>query len=260
VTTTDLLSTETFGWRPGPPERPQADFSVAFPLAGLANSYEYPRFPLPSATTSRRQSRLAYEAAVLTKRAMDVVVSLATISMLAPVFVVTAIAIKFTSPGPVFFRQERIGLHGRAFRVLKFRSMTAGAEKNVAELMAENGGYQPFYKIRNDPRVTRVGRFLRRASIDELPQLFNVLRGDMSLVGPRPQVYAEVEQYAFQHTTRLTVKPGITGLWQVSGRSDLAWPDAVRLDMRYVDTWSLAGDVGILLKTAKAVVTSRGAY
>jgi exopolysaccharide biosynthesis polyprenyl glycosylphosphotransferase len=259
VTTTDLRPTGTLGWRQRSTEPAQTDFSVTFPLAGLGKQGDYPRFQLPT-TTVRRPSSAAFAVATVVKRVTDVVVSALALVALSPVLIVTALVVKTTSPGPILFRQDRVGRNGAAFRVLKFRSMTFGAEKDVAELMAENGGYAPFYKIRNDPRVTRVGRFIRRASVDELPQFINVLRGDMSLVGPRPQVEAEVEQYAFVHNRRLAVKPGITGLWQVSGRSDLAWQDAVRLDMLYVDTWSLAGDVRILLKTVKVVLTSRGAY
>jgi exopolysaccharide biosynthesis polyprenyl glycosylphosphotransferase len=259
VTTTDLRRIDVLGWQRSAPARPRIDRSVAFPLAGLSRPDDYPRFVLP-ADTVRRTSPLALKAATIVKRGMDVSISLIAIVLLSPVLLATALLVRVTSAGPVLFRQDRVGLHGKAFRVLKFRSMTVDAEAGVAELMEQNGGYAPFYKIKHDPRVTRVGKFIRRASIDELPQFFNVLRGDMSLVGPRPQVTAEVEQYAFEHNRRLMVKPGITGLWQVSGRSDLAWRDAVRLDMKYVDTWSLAGDVRILLKTVRVVLTWRGAY
>jgi exopolysaccharide biosynthesis polyprenyl glycosylphosphotransferase len=233
--------------------------TVAFPLAGLSSAGSYPRFELPTGRTLR-PSRIALSLALTVKRMMDVGISVLAIVAFAPLMLAAALAVKLTSPGPVLFRQERVGLNARAFRVVKFRSMTLGAEREVAELMASNGGYVPFYKASNDPRVTRVGRFLRRTSIDELPQFFNVLRGEMSLVGPRPQVEAEVEQYAFVHNRRLLVKPGITGLWQVSGRSDLAWSDAVRLDMRYVDEWSLRSDVRIMVKTVKVVLSLRGAY
>jgi exopolysaccharide biosynthesis polyprenyl glycosylphosphotransferase len=259
VTTSDLLPTGVFGWRPGSRDRTLADFSVAFPLTGLSKHGDYPRFQLPAEAISL-PSRPALGLASVVKRVMDVVLSLSAIVLLAPVLLSTALAVKMTSPGPVLFRQNRVGLNGRAFRVLKFRSMTVGSEQGVAELMAEHGGYVPCYKIRNDPRVTRVGKLIRRLSVDEIPQFVNVLRGEMSLVGPRPQVEAEVEQYAFEHNRRLMVKPGITGLWQVSGRSNIAWPEAVRLDMQYADTWSLLGDFRILLKTVKVVLTSRGAY
>jgi lipopolysaccharide/colanic/teichoic acid biosynthesis glycosyltransferase len=165
-----------------------------------------------------------------------------------------------TSPGPAFYRQERVGRHGRPFRVWKLRSMSCGSDQRVAQLMAEHGGYVPFYKMREDPRITPVGRFLRRSSIDELPQLINVLKGEMSLIGPRPQVQAEVDQYAPEHHRRLFVKPGITGLWQVSGRSEVPRHEALLLDLHYVDTWSFRRDLRILMKTAKAVATARGAY
>jgi exopolysaccharide biosynthesis polyprenyl glycosylphosphotransferase len=194
------------------------------------------------------------------KRVLDVVGSLAGLVVLFPVLLAAALFIKLTSPGPVLYRQERIGLHGRQFRVWKFRSMRCGSDQQVAELMAAHGGYGPFYKIRVDPRITPVGRFLRRSSIDELPQLINVLKGEMSLIGPRPHVQAEVDQYAPEHHRRLLVKPGLTGLWQISGRSEVPRDEAVLLDLYYVDTWSLHRDLRILMKTAKAVATARGAY
>jgi exopolysaccharide biosynthesis polyprenyl glycosylphosphotransferase len=208
-------------------------------------------------TSSARTSREWEQSA---KRALDVVGSMFGIVILFPVFVAAALLVKMTSPGPALYRQERVGLHGRQFRVWKFRSMSCGSDQRVADLMAEHGGYVPFYKMREDPRVTPVGRFLRRSSIDELPQLINVLKGEMSLIGPRPHVQAEVDQYAPEHHRRLVVKPGITGLWQVSGRSEVPRHEAVLLDLHYVDTWSLRRDLRILLKTAKAVATARGAY
>ncbi len=194
------------------------------------------------------------------KRVLDVVGSLVGLVTLLPVMLVAALLVKVTSSGPAMYRQERVGLHGQRFRVWKFRSMTTGSDDRVAELMAEHGGYVPYYKMREDPRITPFGRFLRRSSIDELPQLINVLKGEMSLIGPRPHVRAEVAQYAPEHHRRLFVKPGITGLWQVSGRSDVPRCEAVLLDLQYVDTWSLGGDLRILVKTAKAVATARGAY
>jgi exopolysaccharide biosynthesis polyprenyl glycosylphosphotransferase len=220
--------------------------------------FELPRFDRPEISVYRRTGEMPM--ALVVKRVIDITFSLVAIIAFAPLMIAVAIAVKVTSPGPVLFRQERVGLNGRAFRVMKFRSMSAGAEREVAELMERNGGYRPFYKIRCDPRVTAIGRFLRRTSIDELPQFFNVLRGHMSIVGPRPQVRAEVEQYEYSHYRRLLVKPGITGLWQVSGRSDLPWHRAVRLDVRYVDEWSLANDLRIMARTVKVVLSSRGAY
>jgi exopolysaccharide biosynthesis polyprenyl glycosylphosphotransferase len=195
-----------------------------------------------------------------TKRVLDVVCSLFGLITLFPLLLVVAMLVKLTSPGAALYRQERIGLHGRQFRVWKFRTMTCGSDQLVAELMAGHGGYVPFYKIVKDPRITPFGRFLRRSSIDELPQLINVLKGEMSLIGPRPHVQAEVDQYLPDHHRRLVVKPGITGLWQVSGRSAIPRHEAVLIDLHYVDTWSLRHDLRILLKTAKAVATARGAY
>jgi exopolysaccharide biosynthesis polyprenyl glycosylphosphotransferase len=169
-----------------------------------------------------------------------------------------AVAVKATSRGPVFFRQERVGRDGRIFSMLKFRSMVAGAEQMVDELASDGNGV--LFKQRNDARVTGVGRIMRRYSLDELPQLFNVLRGDMSLVGPRPPLPAEVERYGDDMHRRFLVKPGLTGLWQVSGRSDLSWDDTVRIDVRYVENWSLTFDFMILWKTVGAVVRGSGAY
>ena len=170
--------------------------------------------------------------------------------------------VKFTSPGAVFFRQDRVGLGGEHFDMLKFRSMYVDAEDRLAELQheARDRGNDVMFKMKDDPRVTTVGRFLRRFSLDELPQLFNVLRGTMSLVGPRPPLDREVRQYSQSVHRRFLVKPGITGLWQVSGRSDLDWDETVRLDLFYVENWTLTGDLLILLKTVKAVLGSDGAY
>ena len=178
----------------------------------------------------------------------------------APVFLALALAVGCTSRGPVFYRHRRIGMRGEDFDLLKFRSMTVGADRDVDGLMAINEGNDVQFKLRRDPRVTRVGRLLRRSSLDELPQLINVLRGDMSIVGPRPHVAREVEQYGADMHRRLLVKPGITGLWQVSGRSDLSWDESVELDVRYVENWSLALDLHILQRTLGAVVRASGAY
>lgn len=225
---------------------------------------------LPTRGFGRRQDQSAHNVPVVAraagewertaKRVVDIVGSVLGLVTLFPLMLVAALLVKMTSHGPALYRQERIGLHGRQFRVWKFRSMTCGSDHGVAQLMAEHGGYVPYYKMREDPRITPFGRFLRRSSIDELPQLINVLKGEMSLIGPRPHVRAEVEQYDPEHHRRLFVKPGITGLWQVSGRSDVPRCEAVLLDLQYVDRWSLRRDLRILLKTAKAVVTARGAY
>jgi lipopolysaccharide/colanic/teichoic acid biosynthesis glycosyltransferase len=162
--------------------------------------------------------------------------------------------------GPAFFTQERIGLNGRRFRMVKFRTMVMDAEQHLAELRELSDGNGMLFKMKADPRVTAVGAVLRRNSLDELPQLLNVLRGDMSLVGPRPPLACEVEQYDHWARRRLLVRPGITGLWQTRGRSDLSWDDSVRLDLYYVENWSLTGDIIILYRTLNAVVQARGAY
>ena len=180
--------------------------------------------------------------------------------LLAPALLLIALAIKLNSRGPVFFKHERVGRDGQPFLVWKFRSMDPNAAAQQDELMAAADHDGPLFKLKNDPRVTSVGRFLRKWSLDELPQLINVLKGDMSLVGPRPQVRAEVALYEGYAHRRLLVKPGITGLWQVSGRSDLEWEQALRLDLTYVDEWSLGFDLAILGRTVAAVVQASGAY
>ena len=192
------------------------------------------------------------------KRAFDVVVATCALAVLALPLLLVAAAVRLTSPGPALFRQERVGLRGEPFQVFKFRTMRVGAEAALEEALGGEAGL--FYKPKDDPRVTRIGKFLRRYSIDEFPQLLNVLRGDMSLVGPRPQVPLEVAQYDAAVRRRLLVKPGMTGLWQVSGRNDLPVDQSVRLDLYYVENWTLLGDVGILLRTARAVVSRQGAY
>jgi exopolysaccharide biosynthesis polyprenyl glycosylphosphotransferase len=197
----------------------------------------------------------------LQKRAFDIFVSVAVLVAALPVMLAAAIAIKLTSKGPVFYRSERIGLDGRPFQMIKFRTMVDGADKQVDSLIHINesvGGV--LFKIREDPRVTTVGRFLRRYSIDELPQFINVLRRDMSVVGPRPPLRREVDTYNDQVRRRLLVLPGITGLWQVSGRSDLSWEDSVRLDLSYVENWSITNDLLIAAKTIRIVAAGSGAY
>jgi exopolysaccharide biosynthesis polyprenyl glycosylphosphotransferase len=183
-----------------------------------------------------------------------------TLILLAPLFAAIAVIIRLDDRGPVFFRQTRIGLDGQPFRLYKFRTMVVDAEQRKAELEALNEGSGVLFKMRRDPRVTKAGFWLRRWSLDELPQLLNVLLGDMSLVGPRPALPKEVARYGDHMRRRLVVKPGITGLWQVSGRSGLAWEEAFRLDLRYVDNWSLALDLQILWKTWSAVFGGSGAY
>lgn len=195
------------------------------------------------------------------KGLVDITASAVGLLLISPVLIFVAALIKTTSPGPVFYRQERVGQHGESFRIWKFRSMRQDADKHLMALLEASGSAdQPLFKPVNDPRVTRVGAFIRKWSIDELPQLFNVLTGDMSLVGPRPQVPAEVALYEGPAGRRLMSKPGMTGLWQVSGRSDLSWEAAVALDLYYVENWSLVLDASILARTVGAVVRSRGAF
>ena len=198
---------------------------------------------------------------LVVKEVMDrLIASLAAIVLL-PLFAVIFLIVRISTPGPAIFRQTRVGRGGRTFQMLKFRSMFVEAESRLADLKSENVHTAgPLFKLHSDPRVTRVGRILRRYSLDELPQLLNVLAGHMSLVGPRPPLPSEVLEYETDARRRLLVKPGITGLWQVSGRSDLDWAESVRLDLRYVENWSPALDLMILWKTASAVLRGSGAY
>jgi exopolysaccharide biosynthesis polyprenyl glycosylphosphotransferase len=194
------------------------------------------------------------------KSVLDFGLAWLAVIVVSPLMLATAIGVKITSPGPVFFRQQRIGLNGKAFDVYKFRSMRIGADAELAGLLRQQGtDDKPLFKVENDPRITRFGAFIRKYSLDELPQFFNVIRGEMSLVGPRPQRAEEVALYDNAAGRRLLVKPGITGLWQVSGRSDLSWEDTVRLDLYYAENWSLLDDLVILLWTVRTVLQSRGA-
>ncbi len=189
------------------------------------------------------------------KRAFDIIGSSIMILLFSPIMVAAAIAIRIDGPGPVLYRQLRIGRSGREFGMIKFRSMVANADDQLASLLDVQGTTdQPLFKVTNDPRITKVGRFLRKHSIDEFPQLFNVFRGEMSLVGPRPQRATEVALYNDDANRRLLVKPGMSGLWQVSGRSQLSWEDAIRLDLYYVENWSFMQDVLILFRTIRAVI------
>jgi exopolysaccharide biosynthesis polyprenyl glycosylphosphotransferase len=194
------------------------------------------------------------------KRSFDVVGSLGLLVLFAPLLVISAVWVKLHDRGPVLFAQERTGRDGSTFRCFKFRSMVVDAEQRLADLHARTGYQDGLFKMEDDPRITRPGRWLRRYSIDELPQLFNVLRGEMSLVGPRPPLPTEVARYAKDTVRRLRVRPGMTGLWQVSGRSDLAFEEAVRLDLYYVDNWSMLQDLTILARTLGAVLGTKGAY
>ena len=195
------------------------------------------------------------------KSVFDRVAAVALLVLVLPALVTIAALVKLTSRGPVFFVQTRVGRDGRLFRMAKFRSMHVGADQRVADLVELNDvGDGLLFKIRADPRVTRIGRVLRRYSLDELPQLFNVLTGSMSMVGPRPPLPEEVLRYADRVHRRLLVKPGLTGPWQVSGRSDLPWDESVRLDLNYVENWSLISDIVLLVRTARAVMCKEGAY
>jgi exopolysaccharide biosynthesis polyprenyl glycosylphosphotransferase len=196
----------------------------------------------------------------LAKEILERSAAIAACALLTPVLLALAVAVRLESPGPALFRQERVGRHGRSFTMLKFRTMRVAAEADLEALAKLNEGAGVLFKLRVDPRTTRLGRLLRRYSLDELPQLINVVRGDMALVGPRPALPREVAQYDVDPRRRLAVKPGITGLWQVSGRSDLSWEQTVRLDLAYVDNWSLGLDLRILLRTFGAVLGHRGAY
>ncbi len=193
------------------------------------------------------------------KRAFDMISSALGLLVLSPLLLGIALAIVLESPGPVFFRQRRVGLNGRAFTMLKFRSMYRDAEARLEALRTHNEMSGPVFKMANDPRVTRVGRFLRRTSLDELPQFLNVLTGDMSIVGPRPPIPAEVRQYKRWQRRRLSVRPGITCIWQISGRNNIDFDRWMELDLEYIDTWSLWGDIAICLKTIPAVLSARGA-
>lgn len=196
----------------------------------------------------------------VTKRVLDLTGATMLLALLSPVLLVLSIAVRADSRGPILFRQQRVGANGTVFEMLKFRSMIVDAEDRLGELYRLNEGNEVLFKIRDDPRITRLGRFIRRYSLDELPQLVNVLNGSMSLVGPRPPLPVEVEKYESHVHRRLLVRPGLTGLWQVSGRSLLSWEDSVRLDLYYVENWSLAGDLVIILRTVRAVFRSTGAY
>jgi exopolysaccharide biosynthesis polyprenyl glycosylphosphotransferase len=194
------------------------------------------------------------------KRALDIGISAVLLLLISPILLLIAIAIRLESHGDILFRQPRVGRDGQTFTCFKFRSMVEGADNARAALWRHNEATGPIFKMRDDPRITRVGRFIRRFSIDELPQLWNVLRGDMSLVGPRPPMPSEVASYADWHRRRLEVAPGITGLWQVSGRSDLTFDEMVLLDLFYAENWSLGLDLKILLRTVPTVLRGTGAY
>ena len=205
--------------------------------------------------------RCVVSGALVAKRTVDIVLSAAALLCLSPVYLLIALLIKLEDRGPIFFRQVRVGQWGREFRMLKFRSMRVDAEQRLKELLAKNQhAHGITFKIKNDPRITRVGHILRKYSLDELPQFFNVLVGDMSLVGPRPPVPREVALYTLADRRRLAVKPGITCIWQISGRAEIDFPGQVQLDVRYIESRSLREDFKILCKTIPAVLSGDGAY
>jgi len=205
--------------------------------------------------------RFTVRASYAAKRAMDILGSFIGMILLSPVFIGIAAAVKFTSPGPVIFSQVRVGRYGRHFRFYKFRSMYIDAEARKAELLAQNESKDGvIFKMKDDPRITKVGKFLRRTSLDELPQLWNVFIGDMSLVGPRPPVPSEVAEYTLEDRKRLDVIPGITCLWQIGGRSEIPFHEQVRLDKEYIYSQGIWKDFKILLKTIPAILGGKGAY
>ena len=193
------------------------------------------------------------------KRLVDIVGALSLLAVLSPLLVATGLAVKATSRGPILFRQRRVGLHGQTFDMLKFRSMVENAEALKTQLTARNDQSGPVFKMKRDPRITKVGRFIRKYSIDELPQLINVLRGEMSLVGPRPPLLSEVARYEAWQRRRLSVRPGLTCVWQVSGRNEIPFEEWMLLDMRYIDHWSLSRDLQLIWRTFPVVLTGRGA-
>ena len=196
----------------------------------------------------------------LSKRILDITISVITLLVLMPVFLIIACAIKLDSKGPVFYSQTRVGKNGKHFRMFKFRSMVKDADKKLHEIYHLNEKDGPVFKLSNDPRVTRVGQFIRRTSIDELPQFVNILRGDMAVVGPRPSLIKEVNQYTPYQAQRLNVTPGLTCYWQISGRSNLSFQEWVELDLKYINERGLATDIKIILKTIPAVLLGIGAY
>jgi exopolysaccharide biosynthesis polyprenyl glycosylphosphotransferase len=211
------------------------------------------------------RKRLAWGAvvasALIVKRAFDIVFSLVALLLLSPLFLLVAILIKLEDRGPVFLAQTRVGLHGREFKMYKFRSMIVNAEAKLKELLAQNQHAEGVtFKLKDDPRITRVGRWLRKFSIDEFPQFWNVLRGDMSVVGPRPCLPREVEHYTLAQRRRLEVTPGLTCLWQIGGRAEIDFSGQVQLDVQYIESRSFWGDLVILAKTVPAVLLSKGAY
>ena len=197
---------------------------------------------------------------LVAKRIFDIVASLVGIILLSPLFIITFLIIKLDSPGPIFFSQKRNGLKGKVFDMYKFRSMVPDAEQQLKELEQKNEVSGHMFKMKDDPRITRVGKMIRKTSIDELPQLFNVLKGDMSIVGPRPPIVREVQKYDPWHSLRLSVKPGLTGLWQVSGRNDIGFEEMIRLDLKYIRERGFRYDLKIILKTIPVLLGDSKAF
>jgi lipopolysaccharide/colanic/teichoic acid biosynthesis glycosyltransferase len=214
--------------------------------------------PATAQVLARPRLRLAYDPHF--KRLLDVLLAAIGLIVSFPIWLIVGIAIKLDSEGTIIFVQERVGLHGRTFRFLKFRSMYSDAEDRLQDLLAANEATGPVFKIRHDPRITKVGRFIRRTSLDELPQLINILKGEMSLVGPRPALVRETESYRPADRVRLEVRPGLTCLWQVRGRSEVDFDTWMQFDREYVGRRSLLLDLEILLRTVVVVLTCRGAY
>lgn len=225
---------------------------VSSQSASQVSGHAASRYVLPQNRASRADAAA--------RRALDLVVSSSTLLLLLPLFAVIALLIRFDSPGPVLFIQRRVGKGGREFPVFKFRSMYMDAEQRLDILLGANERTGPVFKMRQDPRVTRVGRVLRKLSLDELPQLLNILRGEMSLVGPRPALPREVALYSPEQHLRLSVTPGLTGLWQVSGRANLSFEQSMDLDLEYIRRQSFALNLVLLARTVPAVLTGHGAY
>jgi len=224
---------------------------VAGPRLSVRPAAGLPLLHLDEAVLSRSQRA--------SKRALDIIGSLLAIVLFSPVMATSALAVRFTSRGPVIYKQVRVGRAGETFTMFKFRTMQVDSESQINELRKHHEINDPMFKLANDPRVTKVGSFLRKWSLDETPQLFNVLGGSMSLVGPRPHPLDDVDRYEAEAFRRLALKPGMTGLWQVQGRSDLTWEQALQLDLHYVEKWSLESDIFLLARTIRAVLNRSGA-
>ncbi len=237
------------------------------PISELSKKYQKQQSGFGRALTKtelelkRKLWKVVVSSSYFLKRALDIFASLIAIILLSPVFIFTWLVIKAEDPGPSIFKQQRVGRWGKLFTMYKFRSMVMDAEKLKSQLMEQNESEAGvIFKMKKDPRITKVGAIIRKFSIDELPQLFNVLTGDMSLVGPRPPVPAEVQEYTLSDRRRLDVTPGITCIWQVSGRSDIGFAGQVRLDVQYINSQSFVNDIIILCKTIPVVLLGKGAY